>query len=79
MAPEIQESHEKQWKTIKNKGNEKKWSCKWKKRSLMAKGDEQKWKNMKIKWKNDNGNDNENENGNENENEKIIICDGLRL
>ena len=30
VAPEIQESHEKQWKTIKNKGNEKKWSCKWK-------------------------------------------------
>ena len=53
VAPEIQESHEKQWKTIKNKGkwknnevaNEKKWSCKWKKWNLMAKGDEQKWKN----------------------------------
>ena len=45
-----------------------------KKRSLMAKGDEQKWK----KWKNDNENENENENGNE-KNEKIIIFDGLRL
>ena len=48
----------------------KKWSCKWKKWSLMAKGDEQKWKNEDKMKKNDNENDNENENGNENENEK---------
>ena len=47
VAPEIQESHENQWKTMENHqkqrkmkknevANEKKWSCKWKK--------------MKIKW-----------------------------
>ena len=49
VAPEIQESHEKQWKTIKKRGNEKKmklqmkknevanekkWSCKWKKNEV---------------------------------------------
>ena len=93
VAPEIQESHENQWKTMENHQKQrkmkKKWSCKWKKNevanekknevanekkwSLMAKGDEQKWKKMKIKWKkndDENDNENENENGNGNENEK---------
>ena len=35
VAPEIQESHEKQWKTLENHQKQrkmkKKWSCKWKK------------------------------------------------
>ena len=54
-----------------------------KKWSLMAKGDEQKWKKHEDKMKkNDNENDNENENENGNEHEKKwkkIIFDGLRL
>ena len=36
VAPEIQESHEKQWKTMENHQKQrkmkKKWSCKWKKK-----------------------------------------------
>ena len=81
MAPEIQENNEKQLETIKNKGkwkknevaNEKKMKLQMKKWSLMAKGDEQKWKNEdKMKKDNENDTENENENGNENENEKIV-------
>ena len=51
VAPEIQESHEKQWKTIKNKEiNEKKWSCKWKNMKLQMKKmkfDGKRWTKMK--------------------------------
>ena len=34
MAPEIQESHEKQWKTIKKRGNEKKMKLQMKKNEV---------------------------------------------
>ena len=56
VAPEIQESHEKQWKTIKNKGTWKKmkvqmkqkWSCKWKKNEVwwqkVMNKNEKKWR-----------------------------------
>ena len=58
VAPEIQENHENQWKTMENHHKQrkmkkmklqmkKKWSWKWKKWSLMAKGDERKQK----KWR----------------------------
>ena len=48
VAPEIQENHEKQWKTMENHQKQrkmkKKWSCKWKKWSC-------KWKKMKLQMK----------------------------
>ena len=50
VAPEIQESHEKQWKTMENHQKQRKmkktWSCKWKKWSC-------KWKNevANEKWR----------------------------
>ena len=37
VAPEIQESHEKQWKTIKNKGKWKKMKLQMKKMKLQMK------------------------------------------